>query len=182
MRWVGTILGSLLGLTIIAYAVVYGLSERVLRRTYEIPTTGLSIRTDLESIIEGRRLATVLGCVEGCHGKQGEGTVLFDEPMIGRLVAPNLTAAVRKYSDAQLAVAVRNGLRPDGRSMVVMPSEAFVGLSDADLSRIIAFLRSLPPVARPRHHGTSGDAGRIERASERPSRPEQPAHRRRHDD
>jgi cytochrome c553 len=149
LRWVVSALGSLVGLTIIAYAALYVLSERVLRRTYEIPTIALSIPTGPASIIEGGRLATILGCVEGCHGKKGEGRVLFDEPMIGRLVAPNLTAAVRQYSDAQLAVAIRNGLRPDGRSMVVMPSEAFIELSDADLSRIIAFLRSLPPVVGP---------------------------------
>ena len=149
LRWLGIGLGSLVGLTILAYGVLYAVSELVLRRTYEIPTISLSIPTDAVSITEGRRLATIHGCVAGCHGANGEGQVLFDEPMIGRLIAPNLTHAVRKYSDPQLAVAIRKGLRPDGRSLVVMPSEAFVELSDADLSRIIAFLRSLPPVAGP---------------------------------
>ena len=71
---------------------------------------------------------------------------MFDQPMIGRVVAPNLTAAVRKYSDAELAVIIRNGVRPGGRSLVVMPAEAYVLLTDDDLGRIIAFLRSLPTV------------------------------------
>jgi hypothetical protein len=48
--------------------------------------------------------------------------------MIARVVAPNLTAAVHQYSDAEFAVIIRNGVRPGGRSMVVMPSEVFVGL------------------------------------------------------
>ena len=56
---------------------------------YAIPTVALSIPTDPASIIEGRRLATVRGCVGGCHGKEAEGVVMFDEPMIARLVAPN---------------------------------------------------------------------------------------------
>ena len=56
LRWVVSALGSLVGLTIIAYAALYVLSERVLRRTYEIPTIALSIPTGPASIIEGGRL------------------------------------------------------------------------------------------------------------------------------
>ena len=149
LRWIGVALGSVAGLGIVAYAVVYVLSERVLRHTYAIPTVAISIPTDPASIIEGRRLATIHGCFGGCHGRQAEGAVMFDEPMIARFVAPNLTAAVRKYSDAELAVIIRNGVRPDGRSMFVMPSEVFVVLTDEDLSRIIAFLKSLPAVEGP---------------------------------
>ena len=48
---------------------------------------------------------------------------MFDEPMIGRVVAPNLTAAVRKYSDSELVGIIRNGVRPGGQSMMVMPAE-----------------------------------------------------------
>ena len=141
LRWIGVALGSVVGLGIVAYAVVYVLSERVLQHTYAIPAVAISIPTDPASIIEGRRLATIRGCFGGCHGKQAEGVVMFDQPMIGRFVAPNLTAAVRKYSDAELAVIIRNGVRPGGRSMMVMPAEAFVLLTDDDLGRIIAFLK-----------------------------------------
>ncbi len=74
---------------------------------------------------------------------------MIDVPMIARIVAPNLTAATRRYDDAQLAAMIRHGVRPDGRSMIVMPSEAFVALDDGDLGRIIAFLRTLPAVAGP---------------------------------
>jgi mono/diheme cytochrome c family protein len=161
LRWIGIALGSLAGLVIIAYAVLYILSERVLRRTYEVPTVALSIPTDPASIIEGRRLATVHGCFAGCHGKQAGGMVLFDEPMIARIVAPNLTAAVQKYSDAELAVVIRNGVRPGERGLVVMPSEAFVALTDGDLGRVIAFLRSLPPVAGPGPSISLGPIGRV---------------------
>ena len=58
LRWIGIALGGLVGLGIAAYAVLYILSERVLRRTYEIPAVSLSIPTDPASIMEGRRLAT----------------------------------------------------------------------------------------------------------------------------
>lgn len=131
-------------LGVVGYALVYGLSERILRRTYEVPPVALTIPTDLDSIREGRRLAIIRGCFHDCHGKEAEGHVLFNDPKIARIIPPNLTAAVRQYSDAQIAFIVRNGVRPDGRSLVVMPAEAFNGLTDADLGRIIAFLKSLP--------------------------------------
>ena len=86
---------------------------------------------------------------------------MFDEPMIGRVVAPNLAAAVRKYSDAELVGIIRNGVRPGGRSMMVMPAEAFVVVTDEDLGRIIAFLKSLPTVAGPDPSVSLGPLGRI---------------------
>ena len=161
LRWVGIAVGCVVGLGILGYAVVYGLSERVLRRTYEVPAVALTIPTDPISIQEGRRLATVRGCFHDCHGKEAEGQVLFDDPMIARIVAPNLTAAVRQYSDAQIAVIVRNGVRPDGRSLMVMPAEAFTGMTDTDLGRIIAFLRSLPLVPGPGPSISVGPLGRL---------------------
>jgi len=133
----------------------------VLRRTYEVPEVALSVPSDPASIVEGRRLATVRGCFGGCHGKNAEGAVMFDQPLIARIVAPDLTTAVRKFSDAQLADVIRNGVRPDGRSMLVMPSEVFAGLTDEDLGRIIAFLKSLPETAGPGPSISPGPIGRF---------------------
>ncbi len=161
LRWIGIALGGIAGLGIVAYAIVYVLSERVLRHTYPVPTVAISIPTDPASIAEGRRLATVRGCFGGCHGKQAEGAVMFDQPMIARIVAPNLTAAVRKYSDSELAAMIRNGVRPGGRSMMVMPAEAFALLTDDDLARIIAFLKSLPAVEGSGPSVSLGPLGRL---------------------
>jgi cytochrome c553 len=161
LRWTGVALGTLAGLGIAAYVVAYVLSERVLQHVYEIPAIAISVPTDSPSIIEGRRLATIRGCVGGCHGKQAEGVVMFDEPMIGRVIAPNLTVAASKYSDAELAVIIRNGVRPTGRSMMVMPAESFALLTDKDMGRIIAFLKSLPPVDGPGPSVSLGPLGRI---------------------
>ena len=154
-------LGSVAGLGIVAYGVVYVLSERVLHRTYQVPAVALSIPSDDASVAEGRRLATIRGCFAGCHGKEAAGAVMFDQPMIARIVAPNLTAAVRKFSDAELVGIIRNGVRPDGHSMLVMPSEVFVGLTDDDLARIIAFLKTLPEAAGPGAEISPGPIGRL---------------------
>ena len=160
LRGVGITVLGLTAVAIGAYAVVYALSERMLRRTYALPTVAVAIPTDPESIREGHRLATIHGCVD-CHGKNAEGALLFDDPKIARIVAPNLTAAVRRYSDAQLAIIVRNGIRPEGRTVVVMPAEAFAPMCDEDLGRIIGFLNRLPAVPGPDPSVSIGPLGRI---------------------
>jgi cytochrome c553 len=152
---------TLVALIVVAYATVYLLSERIMRRTYVVPGVAISIPTDAESIAEGRRLATLRGCFNGCHGKTAEGAVMLDEPMIAHIVAPNLTAAFRQYNDAQLEAIIRKGVRPDGRSVLVMPGEAFVWLTDADLGRIMAFLKSLPPFDGPGPGIAPGPLGRL---------------------
>jgi cytochrome c553 len=161
LRWGGIAIAALIGLGLIGYALVYEVSERILERTYATPTTTLTAPTDSDSIREGRRLATIRGCFMDCHGRQAEGRVLFDDPKIARIVAPNLTAAAQQYNDSQLAVIIRNGLRPDGRSLLIMPTEAFVGMTDADVGKIIAFLRSLPPLPGPGRSISVGPLGRL---------------------
>jgi mono/diheme cytochrome c family protein len=160
LRWIGYTLAGLAGLAVVAYVAVFVLSERVLRRTYDLPRVAVSVPTDAASIREGQRLATVRGCYTGCHGQAGKGAVMFDVPMIARVVAPNLTAAAHKYSDAELAAIIRNGVRPDGHSLVIMPSEVFAALTDEDLGRILAFLKSLPEVAGPGPGVSLGPLGR----------------------
>ena len=161
LRWIAIALGALVALGIVALGVMYVLSERILRRTYEVPAAAVSLPTDPAAITEGHRLATIHGCFGDCHGRHGEGRVMFDQPMIARIVAPNLTSAVRQYTDVQLATIIRQGVRPGGRSVLVMPSEAFVTLTDADLGRILAFMKSLPAVEGPGPSVSPGPVGRI---------------------
>src|SRR5215467_3797564 len=160
-RWIGLISGVVVALAIVAAVLLYVLSERVISRTYAIPTAGVSIPADPAALAEGRRLTAIRGCFTDCHGRQGEGRVMFDQAAIARIVAPNLTSAVHTYSDAQLAAIIRQGVRPDGRSVVVMPSEAYVALTDSDLGRMLAYLKSLPPVAGPGPSVSVGPLGRL---------------------
>lgn len=161
LRWLGIAVGALLGLVVVALIAIYLLSQHTLNKRYPLPQTAIVVPNDASSIAEGQRLATIAGCYGSCHGPKAEGEVLFDEPIIGKLVAPNLTASVRAHSDAELANIIRHGLRPDGRSVFVMPAEALTYLNDADLGRIIAFLRSLPPSAGPGPGGSLGPLGRL---------------------
>jgi cytochrome c553 len=161
LRWTSMVLAGVVGLAIVAWIVVYVLSERILQRTYPLPTAAVALPAEAGSLVEGKRLAITHGCLRGCHGRNAEGSVMFDEPMIARIVAPNLTTLVDRYTDAQFTAGVRHGLHQDGRSLLVMPAEAFAALSDADLGRIHEFLKSLPDGDGPEAGVEIGPLGRI---------------------
>jgi hypothetical protein len=94
----------LAALGLLAAASVYVLSERALRRSWDMPRAAFGAPTDAAAIAEGRRLAMIRGCANGCHGKPGIAGAVFDnDRWYGRLVAPNLSEVVRRYSDAKLA-------------------------------------------------------------------------------
>lgn len=95
-------------------------------------------------IEEGARLARVFGC-SGCHGEAGD--VLFEEPNVGRLIAPNLTRVAADYSDDELVRLIRRGVKRDGTSIVGMPTGALTLIADDDLAAIISWLRAQPAVA-----------------------------------
>lgn len=148
------------GAVVLAAVGVYVRSALVLRRTYDVPLLPIVVPADSGSVAEGARLAATRGCA-GCHGARLEGRVFFEERCVARVVAPNLTRAVREDSDAELARVIRHGVRRDGTSVFAMPSATFAGLSDADLGRIIAFLRSVPAADGPGYELTVWPLGRL---------------------
>jgi cytochrome c553 len=95
-------------------------------------------------IAHGKRLSLVLGCT-GCHGTDLQGAPFRVEPGFGSLHASNLTQRLPHYSDAQLKKTLRDGRRPDGSELWIMPAEMYVHLSDPDTDALIAYLRTLPP-------------------------------------
>ena len=42
---------------------------------------------------------------------------------------------------------MRHGVKPDGRPVMIMPSEDYNRLTDADLGALVAYIRQLPPAA-----------------------------------
>jgi cytochrome c553 len=89
-------------------------------------------------LAHGERLSHVLGC-RGCHGKELVGKDFYGVP------SANLTRDIHKLNDAQFVRALREGQRTDKRDMWAMPSEIFQHLGDADMSALIAYLRTLKP-------------------------------------
>lgn len=97
------------------------------------------------------------GC-GNCHTPMGPNGPVMEADLSGRVVednemftaiAPNITPGGRiaDWSDAELARAIREGIRPDGSAIgPPMPFTFYRDLSDADLTAIVAYLRSVPAV------------------------------------
>lgn len=174
LKWVGFVLGALVGLSIIGLLVIYFKSQERLTRVYQIPEELVVIPTDSASLARGQHIFRFRGC-EACHSEGGyldvstsdqgaephlnvpsqdvphmEGNIYLDDPAIGKVVASNLTAGkggvANEYTDADWARAIRHGIRPDGTPLLFMPSTEFYFLSDEDLSAVIAYIQSAPPV------------------------------------
>jgi cytochrome c553 len=161
LKWLGLGVGALTVLALGAAAFVYLLSERMIRKTYDLPRSSIAFPTESIVLTGGQRLATVRGCYNGCHGERLDGGVFIDQPLLARLVAPNLTRVVAQYSDAELERVIRHGVRRNGRSTLGMPSSMFYHLSDQDLGAIIAFLRSAPVTEGPATEISLGPLARL---------------------
>jgi len=82
----------------------------------------------------------------------GGSEVGFEIPGLGVFHGPNLTpdkaTGLGNWTDAQIVAALQKGQRPDGRMLApIMPWHAFANLTKQDVDAIVAYLRSLPPVA-----------------------------------
>ncbi len=159
-RWLRFILIAIATTVAVAIIVVYGGSEYMLRQRHPLAGKAVPLPTDSASLAVGQHLVTLRGCL-GCHGHRGEGEIFFSEPKIATLVAPNLTRAFATYSDTELDGIIRHGIRPNGRTLLGMPSVAFARLRDDDLAHMLAFLHGLPPVDGPGPEISVGPLGRL---------------------
>lgn len=147
-KWIGIVLGGLIGLILIAAVVFYIKGPRDLVATVQVPTDHVDVVTDDASLARGKELVTAF-CT-GCHSEDLSGDVLNDDPVLGAIYSANLTTGnggvLASHSDDDLVRSIRHGVAPDGRALIAMPSSAFNGFSAEDIGAIIAYLRTLPPV------------------------------------
>lgn len=138
--------GGIVAIVMVAAGVLYAVSVYKVERRWEFSARTVPVPADSATVAHGARLVRIYGCT-GCHGDDLGGTVFADEPMFGRLVAPNLTRVRTVYSDGDFVRLLRHGVRPTGKSVIMaMPSQAFTDLADDDLGALIAYIRSLPAV------------------------------------
>ena len=167
--WTGRLLAAVLVLALVGAGVVYAASERKLRQTYDTSVDSVHVPTDSASIARGEHLVrNVISCTL-CHGSDLGGAVYSSSPAIGTVAGPNLTRGrggiPATYTTADYVRAIRRGVKRDGRSLMVMPSEVFTHLSQEDLGAVIAFLKQAPPVDREVPRSGFGPVGRVLLAS-----------------
>lgn len=150
LKWIAIALGSMIGLVALAAALVYIVSEARLRETYDITPAAIDIPEDADAIARGEHLATSIVACIGCHGRDLSGRALVDDPVFGLVTASNLTAGEGgiggTYTDEDWVRALRHGVRPGGRALLLMPSHEIAKLSAEDTAAIIAYLKTVPPV------------------------------------
>jgi mono/diheme cytochrome c family protein len=116
---------------------------------------------DKKLLERGTYLMDSIVACGNCHVQRGEkgrplpekglsGGMVFDEEPF-KAYASNITpdpeTGIGKWTDAQLAKAIREGIRPDGTVIgPPMPIAFYRGISDDDLRAIVAYLRAQPPV------------------------------------
>jgi mono/diheme cytochrome c family protein len=148
LKWLGVLVGVLVLAAIALYAVAYFRSEQAMARTYTLSDPPLSVARDAGTLARGAHLYATRGCAD-CHGKSGEGKLLFDAGPVAKVVPPNITTGgrLKGATPEQIAGAVRHGVAANGRPLVFMPSEDFHEMSDEDVAALVAYLQSLPPSA-----------------------------------
>jgi cytochrome c553 len=162
MRVLGYAVAGIGGLALLGAGGIYARSEMIVRERFEVsaPPFALPLPVDSASLAEGERIALTRGCA-GCHGEGVTGRVFFSEPGVAHLPAPNLTALVRQRTDAELERAIRHGVKPDGTPLFSMPAEMYRSLTDEDLARVLAWLRSLPEAPGETSTRRFGPLGRV---------------------
>lgn len=152
LKWIGIVLGALVGLLALASLVLYLIGTNKLNRKYNVPVETISVPTDAQSVERGKHMATIFMCTR-CHLDNLAGEVYFDVPGMLSIPTPNLTTGTggvgAAFSDEDLVRAIRHGVSPEGTALFIMPSKAFHSISDEDLGVVIAYLKSLPPVDNP---------------------------------
>jgi mono/diheme cytochrome c family protein len=162
--WTVRVVVALVVVVVIALAVVFIASQRAL--TQQIATPAITT-LDLShaDVARGDHLMrSMVSCIH-CHGADLGGQVFFNDPTLAVLYAPNLTSGhggfLATHTDEDFIRAVRYGVGPDGRPLLVMPSNAFISLSDSDLADILAYVHSRPNVDNTTPAPAIGILGRV---------------------
>jgi len=150
LKWIGIIFGGFIVVLLVAGVGLYTAGRSRLARAYNIEPAAIVIPADEASLARGQHLATaVIACGE-CHGEGLRGEAFFDDPALGTVVSANLTSGEGgiggTYSDEDWQRAIRHGVGPGGRLMLVMPSQRFQNMTVEDLGALVAYLKSVAPV------------------------------------
>lgn len=162
MSWIRLAAVALVGATGLAavsgggLAAAHHQAQALLDRTWDdvtvapVPVPWPGSTAD-EAAARGEHLVkTRLGCLE-CHGQDVGGGIIVEAAPMGRWVAPNLTRGEGGRGDALSTAdwvrAIREGITSDGTTST-MPSIDYADLSDREVSDVIAFMSTRPPVDR----------------------------------
>jgi cytochrome c553 len=149
---IGYTAGGLIGVVVLVAAGGYVASESRVSGKMPVTHEAIAIPTDSASIARGAHLAGPIAKCTDCHGADLGGAVIVENGAMGRWPGPNLTrgkgSVTTNLKDEDVVRAIRHGLAPDGRKLMLMPASNYVDFSAEDIGAIIAYVKSVPPVDR----------------------------------
>jgi mono/diheme cytochrome c family protein len=145
IKWTLTGVGVLVVVVAGAAAVGWNMAEHRMARKVDVPARAVAYVSDAQALARGRYLYESRGCAE-CHGVNGGGRSFVKDDKGLHLAGPNITqgGVTASYKPEDWDRIVRHGVKPNGTPAMVMPSEDFARLTDADLAAIVAHVRALP--------------------------------------
>jgi mono/diheme cytochrome c family protein len=165
MRILKRLLAAIVVLILIAVVAVYGLSSRRLNQTVTVTDPAPAITSDSATLVRGEYLVRAIGKCSECHTADLGGTLFIDGGPLGKFYSANLTSGAGgiggQRSDAEIVTAIRHAVGPAGRKLLWMPSADWNMMSDADVSAIVAYIRSVPNVDRQQPASSIGPLGRV---------------------
>ncbi len=126
------------------------LSERKRNRVVEIAVAPVAYVEGEAALTRGKYLFDSRGCAE-CHGANGAGRAVINDPGGFYVKSPNISpgpgSVVKDYREVDWVRTVRHGISPQKHPLFLMPSGDYNRMTDADVAALVAYVRSLPPVA-----------------------------------
>lgn len=159
LRLAGYALAVLTVIALVGMLVIYILSERALADAPK-PRPARFAQPTPAQLADAPRQLHVLGCLS-CHGDKLQGEIFLDDPKLARLYAPNLTLLAARATDQQLEQGIRQGIGYDGRPLLIMPSEGYQFLTDAEVTALIAAIRRMPTTGQEQPPVSVGPVGRL---------------------
>ncbi len=148
LKYTGVLVGILLVIGVCLAYMATIISERKMQRVVALRVAPVDFTDDPAAIARGKYLFATRGCKE-CHGANGAGKVVVDDSSGLYVRSPNITpgpgSAVARYREVDWVRAVRHGVAPSGRPLLIMPCEDYAPLTDVDLKALVAYVRHLEP-------------------------------------
>lgn len=151
ISWLKRIGIALLVLVALAAAALFAgdhLARQKMQRRVDIAVQPVAYKDDAAALERGRYLFASRGCVD-CHGAKGNGNMFVDDGKGMRLAGPNISpgpgSLVKDYQPVDWVRSIRHGVNPQGRPLMIMPSEDYNRFTDEDLAALVAYIRHMPP-------------------------------------
>jgi mono/diheme cytochrome c family protein len=148
LKWLLIAIGALALIGAAVAVTGHVQSDRKMNRRVDVAVAAVAVPVDGAAIERGSYLFNSRGCAE-CHGANGGGHLVIDGggmKVVSPHVSPGPGSVTADYGVQDWVRAIRHGVSPAGRPLMIMPSEDYNRLTDADVGALIAYIRQMPAV------------------------------------